>query len=390
MANVFSLPKNIIGGKNAMQESMQIIKPLGKKALLVTDKRMIDIGYVEKLTDELDKIKVKYEIFAQINSEPDSSNIVDGVKVYKENKCDFIISLGGGSPIDAMKAIGIIISNGGKISDYTTKEIKKILPPTVAIPTTAGTGSEATRFSIIINKDTGRKMLLQDPKLMPHLAVIDPAFTLTVPADTTVSTGLEAFTHAIESYISKSSSSMSDLYAVSAIKRIFNNIHEAYTQGYNLTYRAEMAMAAFEAGVSFNNTSASIIHKMGQPMNAVYGIPHGELNGILLSVCLKYIENIAQDKLCELAKAIGCFGYGMTVAEGAQAFVEKTIDLLGTLNVKTIPDYDIDILDFFQKVPKMSEDVVNSDFQKPDDRLLARFDVENLYAELWTDSGEYR
>jgi alcohol dehydrogenase class IV len=234
MANLFSIPQYIFSGENALQMSGQHIKSYGKKALIVTDDMMVKLGNVQKLTDTLDEIGVSYVIYSGINSEPTHSMIDEGVDIYKKEKCEFLIGIGGGSPMDSMKAIGAVVTNGGSITEYMGKVIEHSLPPTIAIPTTAGTGSEATKVSIITNTNTNVKMLLNDPKLMANIAIVDPVFTVTAPPAVTAATGVDALTHAIEAYTSLKAFSMSDIYAVSAIKRIFDNIYEVYSNGSNL------------------------------------------------------------------------------------------------------------------------------------------------------------
>lgn len=211
MANLFSIPKNIVTGEDAVKMSMDYIKEYGKKALIVTDDAMVKFGNVKILTDELDGINVNYVIYSDINSEPTHTMIDNGVKLYKDTGCDFLIAIGGGSPLDAAKAIGAVLANGGSITEYMGKKIANALPPVVAIPTTAGTGSEATKVSIITNTDTGVKMLLNDPYLMADLAIVDPVFTLTAPPHVTAATGVDALTHAVEAYTSKKAFPMTDL-----------------------------------------------------------------------------------------------------------------------------------------------------------------------------------
>ncbi|MEL7657614.1 MAG: iron-containing alcohol dehydrogenase, partial [Bacillota bacterium] len=273
MANLFFIPQYIISGENALKMSTEYFKSFGKKALIVTDDIMVKLGNVKKLTDALDEINVSYIIYSGINSEPTHTMIDDGVEIYKKEGCDFLIGIGGGSPLDSMKAIGAVVTNGGKITEYMGKKIEHSLPPTCAIPTTAGTGSEATKVSIITNTDTGVKMLLNDPKLMANIAVVDPVFTLTVPPGVTAATGVDALTHAIEAYTSLKAFSMSDIYALSAIKRIFDNIYEVYTNGSNVEARREMAIAALEAGIAFSNASVTIVHGMSRPIGALFHVP---------------------------------------------------------------------------------------------------------------------
>ena len=167
MANLFFTPQYIIAGENALDMAKDYLKSFGKKALIVTDEAMVKLGNVKKLTDTLNKVNVTYEIYPGINSEPDHLMIDKGVEIYKTQNCEFLIGIGGGSPMDAAKAIGAVIANGGSITEYMGKKLENDLPPICAIPTTAGTGSEATKVSIINNLNTGVKMLLSDPKLMP-------------------------------------------------------------------------------------------------------------------------------------------------------------------------------------------------------------------------------
>lgn len=383
MANLFFIPEYIITGEDALKMSMEYMQSFGKKALIVTDEMMVKLGNVKRLTDALTDIGVSYIIYSGINCEPTHNMIDEGAEIYKNENCDFLIGIGGGSPIDSMKAIGAVVANGGSICDYMGKKIEHKLPPLCAIPTTAGTGSEATKVSIITNTNTGVKMLLSDPKLMADLAVVDPIFTITVPAGVTAATGVDALTHAIEAYTSLKAFSMSDIYAKSAVKRIFENIYEVYTNGSNEKARREMAIAALEAGIAFSNASVTIVHGMSRPIGALFHVPHGLSNAMLLNVCLKYIKPGATSRLCELAKTIGVFRQGMTPDEGALAFVMATTALLRTLNIKTPEEFGIDKDEFFKQIPKMAEDALISGSPLNTRRTPNKDDIMELYKELW-------
>ena len=383
MANLFSIPQVIISGEKALQMSGQHLKSYGNKALIVTDDMMVKLGNVKKLTDTLDEINVSYEIYSDINTEPTHSMVDEGVKIYKKGKCEFIIGIGGGSPMDSMKAIGAVVTNGGSVCDYVGKVIEHKLPSLVAIPTTAGTGSEATKVSIITNTKTDVKMLLNDPKLIANLAIVDPVFTLTVPPTVTAATGVDALTHAIEAYTSLKAFSMSDIYAISAIKRIFDNIYEVYANGSNVQARREMAIAALEAGIAFSNASVTIVHGMSRPIGAMFHIPHGLSNAMLLKVCLPYIKPGATASLNNLAKEIGVFRQGMTPDEGADAFVVATIALLRTLNIPSPAEFGISREEFFKVVPKMAEDALASGSPGNTRRVPNEEEIEELYKKLW-------
>jgi alcohol dehydrogenase class IV len=390
MANLFFIPQQIITGENAVQMSVEFIRPFGRKAMIVTDNAMVKLDNVSKMTNELDKIGIGYEIYPEINCEPAHSLIDRGSVIYKDAGCDFLIAIGGGSPIDAMKAIGAVVSNGGSITEYIGKKIEKNLPPLVAVPTTAGTGSEATKVSIITNTDTGVKMLLNDAKLMANLAVIDPIFTLTAPPEVTAATGIDALTHAIEAYTSLKAFSMSDLYAVSAVTRIFENLYEVYSNGSNIQARREMATAALEAGIAFSNASVTIVHGMSRPIGALFHVPHGQSNAMLLNICLKYLKPGAVTRLSNLAKAIGVHRHGMTPEESADAFVTATIALLRTLNIKTIQECGVSENDYFEYIPKMAEDALASGSPGNTRRTPNKDEVVALYKELWLEGLEKR
>ncbi|MDD4564661.1 MAG: iron-containing alcohol dehydrogenase [Eubacteriales bacterium] len=383
MANLFFVPQNIITGENALQMSTEHLKNFGRKALIVTDNMMVKLGNVQKLTDALDSISVSYTIYSGINSEPNHTMIDEGVEIYKKEGCDFLIGIGGGSPLDSMKAIGAVAANGGSITEYMGKKLENDLPLTCAIPTTAGTGSEATKVSIINNTITNIKMLLNDPKLMAKIAVVDPVFTMTAPPEVTAATGVDALTHAIEAYTSVKAFSMSDIFAKSAIKRIFENICEVYTNGSNLEARREMANAALEGGIAFSNASVTIVHGMSRPIGALFHVPHGLSNAMLLNVCLEYLKPGAVDRLNELAMIVGVHNKGMTPEEGADAFVEATIALLNKLNIKTPREFGIDKEEFFKQIPKMSEDALISGSPQNTRRIPNKNDIMILYKKLW-------
>ena len=385
MANIFLVPPYVVSGEEALKTGMAEIASYGKKAMIVTDKNMTDLGYVKKLTDELGERGVSFFIYPDINSEPNHTMVDMGVELYKNERCDFLIALGGGSPIDTMKAIAAVHANGGSICDYVGKTLDNGLPRMAAIPTTAGTGSEATRFSIIANANTNVKMLLNNPKLMVDCAVLEYEFTLTQPGEVTAATGIDALTHALEAYTSVKANKMSDLYAVSALKRIFANLGEALNNGTNRTARMEMSLAAFEAGVSFSNSSVSIIHGMSRPIGALFHVPHGMSNAMLLKTCLNYLKSGVVDRLCDLSREIGVYREGMTPKEGCDAFVSVVNGLVNAMKIKTPMDYGINKESFFKYIPKMSEDGMASGSPLNTRRTPAMEDLIKLYTQFWKE-----
>lgn len=383
MSNLFLMPRYAFTGEGALNAAGEKIKSLGSKALIITDDVMMKLGSVNNVTSLLEKENVEFFIYHEVNGEPTDIMVNNGVKKYKEEDCDFLIALGGGSPIDTAKAVGAMITNPGNINDYLGKVIQKETPPLVAIPTTAGTGSEATQFTIIT--DTGRniKMLLKGPYLIPTVAVIDPIFTMTSPKSVTSATGLDALTHAIESYTSKLAQPMSEIFSISAVKKIFNNLLEAYNNGTNVKARTEMSIAALQAGIAFNNSSVTIVHGMSRPIGALFHVPHGLSNAMLLTDCLKFALPGAPDKFCDLAKAVQIYKDGMSNIEAGQAFIDKVGKLCCDLHVQSLEEFGVDKNRFFNSLDKMAEDALASGSPQNTRREVKKEDIICIYKGLW-------
>lgn len=383
MAREFIVPGKIISGSGALEAAESALKAFGKKALIVTDKVMIDLGNCAKVESALKNEGVDYVIYSDITGEPTDVMIDGGVKVYKENSCDFIVALGGGSPIDSMKAIASLIENGGSISDYMGKVIDVPVPPMVAIPTTAGTGSEATQFTIITDTKKDIKMLLKGAVLMPTLAIIDPQFTMTAPPKITAATGLDALCHAVEAYTSRKAQTLSDTFAVSAVKRIFKFLPVAFKDGKNEEARVEMSVAALEAGIAFNNASVTIIHGMSRPIGALFHVAHGLSNAMLMKECLKFALPGAYDRFADLGRAIGAAKVEESDEAAAEKFLTEIENITKVLETPTLEEYGIDREKFFSVIDKMSFDAMASGSPQNTKRDVSEEDVKQIYRNLW-------
>lgn len=383
MAREFIVPGKIISGSGALEAAESALRAFGKKALIVTDKVMIDLGNCAKVESALKNEGVDYVIYSDITGEPTDVMIDGGVKVYKENGCDFIVALGGGSPIDSMKAIASLIENGGSISDYMGKVIDVPVPPMVAIPTTAGTGSEATQFTIITDTKKDIKMLLKGAVLMPTLAIIDPQFTMTAPPKITAATGLDALCHAVEAYTSRKAQTLSDTFAVSAVKRIFKFLPVAFKEGKNEEARVEMSVAALEAGIAFNNASVTIIHGMSRPIGALFHVAHGLSNAMLMKECLKFALPGAYDRFADLGRAIGAAKGEDSDEAAAEKFLKEIENITKVLETPTLEEYGIDREKFFSVIDKMSFDAMASGSPQNTKREVSEEDVKQIYRNLW-------
>lgn len=355
------MPSAILYGAGCVEQLGNKVKPLGKKALIVSDKVMTDTGNVKKIQDLLNVQGITFEVYNEVNGEPTDVMIEKGLNIYKMGNCDFLVGIGGGSPIDAAKAIGLMANNPGNIADYMgLGKVKNPLPPLVALATTSGTGSEVTQFTIIADTKNDVKMLIGSPYIVPTLAVNDPLFTLSVPAKVTAATGIDAFTHAIEAYISKKSHPFTETMSLSAIKRISKYIRRAYANGEDIEARSEMMIASMEAGIAFSNASVTIVHGMSRPIGALFHVAHGISNAVLLPKCMEFALMGAPEKFAQVAAAMGEKVEGLTTMEAAKKAVQAIKQLNDDLEIPNISGLGIDREQFMALVPKMAQDAINS------------------------------
>lgn len=383
MAYEFSLPGRTIMGDGALEQSENIIKSFGKKALIVSGKNVTKMGTVKIITDCLEKWEIDYLIFNEITGEPTEVMIEAGVKSYKEGKCDFCIAVGGGSPLDSGKAIVAMTKLEGEISDYMGQTMEGKFPPLVLIPTTAGTGSEATKFTVITDSKKDIKMLLKGEALLPDLAIIDAKFSLTAPKGVTAATGMDALTHAVEAYTSRKANPLTDTFALSSIKKIFKYLPLVYKNGEDKKAREEMAIAAYEAGVCINNSSVTIVHGMSRPIGALFHVPHGISNAMLIKECLSYVLNGSYERFGEIGRAIGAADESKSDKEASEAFLDKLSELCKVCEIPTLKEYGIDKDEFNKFVDKMAQDAMNSGSPSNTIKEVSNDDLLKIYERLW-------
>lgn len=383
MSYEFSLPGRTIIGENALKDSESILKKLGKKAFIVTGKIVTKMGTVKVLTDCLEGIGIEYEVFNDITGEPTDTMIEAGVKAFKETGCDFCIAIGGGSPLDSGKAIVAMTTLDGNISDYMGKTIEGYFPPLVLIPTTAGTGSETTKFTIITDSKKDIKMLLKGESLLPSLAIIDYILSITAPKKVTAATGMDALTHAVEAYTSRKANPLTDTYALAAIKRIFKYLPLAYEDGDNKKAREEMALAAFEAGVCINNASVTIVHGMSRPIGALFHVAHGVSNAMLIKECLSYVLDGAYERFADIGRAINAADENDSYKEASEKFLEKLSELCKIVEIPTLKEYGIDKNEFDKVVDKMAQDAMDSGSPSNTIKEVTKEDLVKIYEKLW-------
>lgn len=356
----FVIPNHTVVGTNVLGEAAPLLKKMGNKAFIVTGRHVAVSDMMKQLTALLDENGIDCVIFDGITGEPTDTMIENGVEMLKSSGCDFIIGIGGGSPLDSAKAIAAMAVNEGSIADYNGKEITGEILPLAAIPTTAGTGSEATKFTVITDSEKGIKMLLKGDVLVPKLAIVDSSFTVGTPKSVTSATGLDALTHAVEAYTSRKAFSMTDTLAVSAVKRIMKYLPIAYKEPDNSLAREQMSIAALEAGICINNSSVTIVHGMSRPIGALFHVPHGMSNAMLLKECLSFAVSGAYEKFANLGRETGVASDSDSDETAAEKFIDSLQNICDVCEIPTLEQYGIDRDEYYSKISKMATDAVAS------------------------------
>ena len=335
MSYKFFMPAISLMGADCLKDAGDQVGELGfKKALIVTDKVLGQIGIVKKVTDVLDNKNIEYAIYDETKPNPTVKNVNDGLALLKEKECDFVISLGGGSAHDCAKGIALLATNGGEIKDYEgVDKSKKPQLPMVGINTTAGTGSEMTLFAIITDEERHIKMALVDKHLTPIIAVNDPMLMLAMPKSLTAATGMDALTHAIEAYVSTAATPITDTCAEKAIELISNYLVNAVENGQDVEARDMMAYAEYLAGMAFNNASLGYVHAMAHQLGGFYNLPHGVCNAILLPHVQEYNKATSASRLAKIAKIMGGNIEGLTDEQGADLCIDMIKSLSQTIGI---------------------------------------------------------
>ena len=340
MAKRFILNETSYHGHGAVNEIVPEVKSRGfKKALIVTDADLVKFQVVKKVTDILDANKMAYEIFDKVKANPSVEVVQAGVEAFRKAGADYMIAIGGGSPQDTAKGIGIIINNP-EFTDVVSLEgvapTKKKSVPIIALPTTAGTAAEVTINYVITDEENHKKMVCVDPNDIPAIAIVDAELMYTLPKGLTASTGLDALTHAIEGLITKGAWEMSDMFEIKAIEMIARHLETAVSDPTNAEARNGMAVAQYIAGMAFSNVGLGVVHGMAHPLGAIFDIPHGVANALLLPVIMEFNAPAALPKYVDIAKAMNVYKDGMSREEAAKA----AVDAVKTLSVKVgIPQH---------------------------------------------------
>lgn len=380
MVQRFILNETSYFGPGARKVLPEVIQRLGKKkALVVTDKGLIQFGVAKMVTDVLDEAAVAYDVFSEVKPNPTVKNVQDGVAAFKASGADLLVAIGGGSAMDTAKGIGIVVANP-EFADVVSLEgcapTKNKSVPMVALPTTAGTAAETTINYVIIDEEKKKKMVCVDPNDIPAVAMIDAELMYSLPRGLTAATGMDALTHAIEGYITKGAWEMSDMFEIEAIRMISRYLPVAVDEPQNPEGRNGMAVAQYIAGMAFSNVGLGLVHGMAHPMGSLFDVPHGVANALLLPTVMEYNMPECIDKYPRIAEAMGVDIKGLTPQEASQA----AVDAVRALAIRVgIPQHLSDLGIKESDIPALAEQAIADVCTPGNPRDCSLEDIKALY-----------
>ena len=383
MAQRFILNEVSYFGPGARKELPEVLTRMGvKKALVTSDKGLIQVGTTKMVTDVLDEMGFPYDIYSEIKPNPTVTNVKQGVDAFKASGADCIIAIGGGSSMDTAKGIGIVANNpefGDIISLEGCAPTKNKSVPIIALPTTAGTGAEVTINYVIIDEERQAKMVCVDPNDIPAVAIVDPELMYSLPKGLTAATGMDALTHAIEGYITKGAWIMSDMYELQAIKMIAENLPIAVEEPTNPVGREGMALAQYIAAQAFSNVGLGLVHGMAHPMGSLHDIPHGVANALLLPTIMEFNMPTRIEKYGVIAQHMGVDTAGMTPEEAAQA----AVDAVRALSVRVgIPQHLSEIGITEADIPALAAQAITDVCTPGNPRDVTEAEIIELYKKV--------
>lgn len=374
----FFVPRRILSGPGSVEAVGSEAKRLGgKRILIVTDSGIERAGLVEQVARFLESESLDYVVYKDIQPNPTVDNVLQGLKELKSTNCQVVLGIGGGSVLDAGKMIAAMATNDGKVQDYDGVDlIPNRMLPYIAVNTTAGTGSEVTRWSVITDSDRQVKMAIGDENIIPDLAIDDPQLTISVPPHLTAGTGMDALTHAIEGYVGRNATPLTDCLALEAISLITKNLRIAYADGEDLDARDKLMYAQMLGGMAFSNAGVGNVHAMAHQLGAVYDMPHGLANAVILPFVMEYNLIARPDKFFRIAMAMGENVSGLSVFEAGKKAVLAVRALNDAINIPSnLKECDVKEKDLSMLVDKTMDDGAMT----TNPRLSSRQDIEELW-----------
>ncbi|HUN41977.1 MAG TPA: iron-containing alcohol dehydrogenase [Acetobacteraceae bacterium] len=382
-------PRVLVVGGGTVGQIADLLRKFGLlRPLVVSDPVMVATGLIQRVLEPLARAGIAVTVFSDTVSDPTDSVIEAGVAALHRGKFDCLVGFGGGSPIDTAKAMAILAAGGGKMRDYKAPVAADTgALPIIAVPTTAGTGSECTRFTVVTDTEHDEKMLIAGLGALPLAAIVDYELTYTVPARTTADTGVDSLTHALEAFVSKRANPFSDALALSAMALIGKHIRTAFAEPRNAAAREGMMLGATQAGLAFSNSSVALVHGMSRPIGAHFHVPHGLSNAMLLPAITRYSVPGAEARYAEAARCIGFAEAGDADGVAAAKLLTGLEALNKALSVPSPADYGIREADWNNKMELMAQQALASGSPANNPRVPEAAEIVALYREVWTGAA---
>ncbi len=388
-------PRMMRVGGGAVGQVAEVLAAFGlSRPLVVTDPYMVSSGLVRRCVDPLESAGLRPDVFSDTVPEPTDTVIEAGVTALERGEYDCLIGFGGGSPIDTAKAIAILAEGRAANPAALMRDFKapfaadRARLPIIAVPTTAGTGSEATRFTVITDTERGEKMLIAGMGALPLAAVVDYELTFSVPKRITADTGVDSLTHALEAYVSRRANAYSDVQALAAMRLIGANLRTAYHEPDNKAAREAMMLGATMAGIAFTNASVALVHGMSRPIGAHFHVPHGLSNAMLLPAITRFGLDAAEARYAEAARAIGFAGAGDADGPAAEKLAEGLAALNRELEVPTPGEFGIDKAVWDGTLELMAEQALASGSPANNPRVPGKAEIVALYDVVWSGNSQ--
>ncbi|MEU6236328.1 iron-containing alcohol dehydrogenase [Kitasatospora sp. NPDC047058] len=385
MVASLSLPRIMRVGPGAADELGDVVAGLGlSRPLLVTDAFLVGTGAAERLTATLQKAGLQPRLFSGTVPDPTTDSLAPGLEALHDHRADAVVGFGGGSPMDTAKALALLGVQGGHMRDYKAPRVNSgPALPVIAVPTTAGSGSEATQVTVITDSATDEKMLCLGPAFQPLAAVVDVELTMSMPPRLTADTGIDALTHAVEAYVSRKANPFTDSLALAAIATIGRHLRRAYADGSDAPAREAMMLAATQAGIAFSNSSVALVHGMSRPIGAHFHVAHGLSNAMLFPAVTAFSVHAAPGRYADCARALGV----ATAADSADAAAGKLVDALRSLchdlEVPTPRAHGIDREAWTRLTPLMAEQALASGSPANNPVVPTAGQIRELYSRIY-------
>jgi alcohol dehydrogenase class IV len=375
----------IIGGGASKEAGVQSKRLKTKRILLVTDPQMVKSGLAREIAGSFETEGISVAVFSGVQPDPTDKNVLEGLRQFREIKADTVVGLGGGSPIDTAKVISVLVNNELPLSRYAgLHKVPHPGVPLMAIPTTAGTGSEVTKVAVITDTERDVKMMMLDVNLLPSVALVDYELTLTMPALLTSHVGVDTLVHAVEAYVSKKANPMTDPLALSAVHLVSENLYAAYKDPSNRKAREAMMVASCQAGMAFANSSVCLVHGMSRPIGAVYHLTHGLSNAVLFPEVTRFSLAGAPERYAAVARIMGFAKEADSLEKAGQALVKGLQELNEELGIPRLgAAVNVDLSRFDKNVEKMASDALASGSPNNNPIVPDVLQIIDLYHQAW-------